>query len=76
MSIDELYEKHPDKWVLAKVLKEDRLGKATDVEIVMVSDDRDEVYEAIGAIPDGEHVATLFTGEVLEEGEAFAFEEK
>ena len=76
MTIEEIYEQYPDKWVLAKVLKENRLGEIAEAEPIKVSDDRDEIYDAMGAVADGEHVATLFTGEILEEGEAFAFEEK
>jgi hypothetical protein len=73
MTIKEIYEQYPDQWLLVKVIKQDDDGKITEAEPICNSTKRDEVYEAIGTVRRGEHVATLFTGEIIKEGEAFSF---
>lgn len=75
MKVQEIYEQYPDnKWVLVRVTKENQeTHQIEEVEPILVSENRDEVYEKISEIKEGEHVMTLFTGSILKEGEAFAF---
>lgn len=73
MTIKQIFKKYPDQWVLIRVTKTGTHQKVLEGEPIKISEDRDEVYKAIGTVPDGEHVATLFTGEILGKGEAFAF---
>ncbi|NTV30681.1 hypothetical protein HGA91_01705 [candidate division WWE3 bacterium] len=75
MTVNDVYEKYPDnKWVLLRVIKENQeTHEIEEVEPLFVSDSRDEMYEKINNLPEGDHVMTLFTGPILKEGEAFAF---
>ncbi|MCA9391688.1 hypothetical protein KC614_00600 [candidate division WWE3 bacterium] len=73
MHIDDIYEEYPDKWVLVRVTKEDEIGEVVEGEVLFVSDDRDEMYKAIANVEGGSTVATLYTGEILSEGQSFAF---
>lgn len=73
MTIKQIYKKYPDQWVLAKVLKQNKKGKLVEAKPLFASKNRDEMYNAIKDVPDGEFVATLYTGKILGEGQAFAF---
>jgi hypothetical protein len=73
MKLKEIYKKYPDQWVLVMVSKESQAGEVIEGEPIKASENRDEIYSAIGKVADGEHVATLYTGEILGKGQAFAF---
>ena len=75
MKIADVYSTYPEKkWVLAKVTKQNpETHEVEEIEPVLVSDDRNEVYDKISEMQPGSHVMTLYTGPILEEGEAFAF---
>lgn len=64
MKISEVKKKYKNKWVLAEVLKEDKLNQLVDVKPIMASNDRYDLYKKIPTLPKGTHVATIFTGEV------------
>ncbi len=69
----EIFHHHPNQWVLVRVTKENEIGELVEGEVLCASPDRDVVYQAIGKVEKGAKVATLFTGEVLPEGQSFSF---
>ena len=73
MTVKEMHTNHPDMWLLVTVTKENTKGEMIEGEILHSSKERDDVYEALEHVADGQHVAIIYTGEVLKEGEAFAF---
>jgi len=73
MKISKLFKKHKNKWVLARVLKEDKLNRLIEVKPILVSSNRDEVYKALGKVKRGTHVATIFTGEFPKKDMAYIF---
>ena len=73
MHIDDIYEEYPNQWVLIKVTKEDEIGEVEEGDVIFAGEDRDEMYKALENVADGEQIATLYTGEILEEGESFSF---
>lgn len=64
MKISEVNKKYKNTWVLAEVLKQDKLNQPTDVKPIMSSKDRNDLYKRMSTLPRGTHVATLYTGEV------------
>lgn len=64
MKIAEVNKKYKNTWVLAEVLKQDKLDQPVDVKPIMVSKDRNELYKRMATLPRGTHVATLYTGEI------------
>lgn len=64
MKISEVKKKYKNKWVLAKVLKQDKLNQAVEVTPIMASKDRNDLYKRMTTLPRGTHVATLYTGEI------------
>lgn len=64
MKIVEVKKKYKNTWVLAEVLKQDKLNQPTVVKPIMVSKDRNELYKKMAMLPRGTHVATIYTGEV------------
>ncbi|MCA9390392.1 hypothetical protein KC571_03230 [candidate division WWE3 bacterium] len=73
MKLSEIHKLYPDEWVLVKVTKENTRGELEEAEVITHHPDRDKVYDAMSEIKSGEHVATIFTGEILKDGEAFSF---
>lgn len=73
MTIEEIKKKHKNQWILAKVLKEDRLNRVTEAEVVLASPNKEEIYKALSKVKEGEHICTFYTGEILPKGMAFAF---
>lgn len=73
MKISTLKKKYKNKWILAEVLKEDKLNKLIEVKPLVVSNKRDEVYESLAKLKKGSHVATIYTGAVPPKGNVFAF---
>lgn len=64
MKISEVKKKFKDTWVLAEVLKQDKLNQATDVNPIIANKNRNKLYEKMASLPRGTHVATIYTGEV------------
>lgn len=64
MKISEVNKKYKNKWVLAEVLKQDKLNQPTDVKPIMANKNRYELYKRISTLPKGTHIATIYTGEV------------
>lgn len=64
MKINEVKKKFKDMWVLAEVIKEDKLNQPVDVKPIISSKDRYKLYKKISTLPKGTHVATIYTGEI------------
>lgn len=64
MKISEVNKKYKNKWVLAEVLKQDKLNQPVDVKPITASKKRDDLYKKMATLPRGTHVATLYTGEI------------
>lgn len=73
MKLSDLKKKYKNKWVLAQVLKEDKLHNVLEMKPLVVSEKRDEVYKSLSKLKKGAHVATLYTGEVPPRGMSFTF---
>lgn len=64
MKISEVKKKFKNTWVLAQVLKEDRLNRAVDVKPIFTDKDRNKVYDKITTLPKGTHITTFYTGKI------------
>lgn len=64
MKISEVKKKFKNTWVLAEVLKQDKLNQPVDVKPIVTSKDRNNLYKKMATLPRGTHVATIYTGEV------------
>ena len=64
MKISEVNKKYKNKWVLAEVLKQDKLNQPVDVKPIMASKNRYDLYKKIPSLPKGTHIATMYTGEI------------
>lgn len=73
MKISELKKKYKNKWVLAQIVKEDKFHRALDVKPIVVSSDRNQVYEQLDKLKKGAHVATIYTGEIPPKGFVYTF---
>lgn len=73
MKVADLSKKYKNKWILAKVLKEDEMNRLLEVEPIAVSANRDKVYKALGKVKKGEHVATIYTGEFPKKDMTYIF---
>lgn len=74
MKITELKNKYKNKWILAKVTKEDKkLHTVLEVEPLVINEDRQKVYTQLAKLGKGAHVATIYTGEALPRGLTFTF---
>lgn len=73
MTIKEIKKTYKKRWILAKVLKENRLNQVTEAEVILASVNKDEIYQALGRVKKGEHICTFYTGKILPKGMAFAF---
>ena len=73
MKLTELKRKHKNKWVLAQVLKEDKMHNMIEVKPLVVSADRNKVYQSLNKLKKGAHVATIYTGQAPPKGLVFAF---
>lgn len=73
MHITSLKKKFKNQWVLAEVLKEDKLNHIIEVRPITHSKNRDEVYEALSRVKRNIHVATIYTGKIPPKGMVYAF---
>jgi hypothetical protein len=69
-----LKKKYKNKWILAEVLKEDKLHhKVLEIKPLVVSSERNRVYDSLTKLKKGAHVATFYTGPIPKKGTVFAF---
>ena len=61
MKIAELKKKFKNTWVLAEVLKEDRLNRPIEVVPLISLDDRDELYDKLDSLPNSKKIGKTFT---------------
>ena len=73
MKISQLRKKFKNKWVLAQVLKEDKLHRLVEVTPFQASEGREDVYKALSGLKKGSHVATIYTGQQPPKGMTFTF---
>ena len=73
MKISDLKKKYKNKWILANVVKEDKSHQILEVKPLLVSDERQKVYEHLTKIKKGSRVATIYTGETPKKGLVFTF---
>lgn len=64
MKIATLNRKYKNKWVLAEVLKFSARQEPVEVKPLLVSNDRNKIYDRMATVPDGKTVATLYTGKI------------
>lgn len=66
MKIAEVKKRYKNKWVLAEVLKEDKLNQPVDVIPIMASKNRYDLYDKLAILPKDETktFATIFTGKI------------
>ena len=64
MKISEVKKKFKNTWVLAEVIRQDKLNQPVDVKPIMANKNRYELYKKISTLPKGTHIATIYTGEV------------
>jgi hypothetical protein len=74
MKIEEIKKRYKDEWVLVEVLEEDELGQPTEVEVIIHSKARDEIYETLKETKT-KYTYQFYTGEIPKKGYAVAFDE-
>ena len=62
MKVSEIKRKYKNKWVLAEVVKADKLHKPLEMKVIATSSDRDEVYDKISESPRNKMLTTIYTG--------------
>ena len=64
MRIADVKKKFKNTWVLAEVLKMNKLNEPTEVRPIMANKDRDKVYEGIAKVSRNKTVTTIYTGKI------------
>lgn len=68
MKIADVKKKFKNTWVLAEVLKENELNQPVNVRPIMASQDKNELYDKLGGLPEnktsGKTFTTLYTGKI------------
>ena len=72
MKINEIKKKYKDEWVVAEILKEDRLGEPIEIRVLAHSKSRDDTYKALRKTKD-KYTYHFYTGEIPKKGYAVAF---
>lgn len=72
MKITTLKRKFKNQWVLAEVLKEDKLNRVVEVKPLVHSRERSKIYSALADVDYGKHVTTLYTGKIPPEHRVYA----
>ncbi len=67
LSLDEIYDRYPDEWVLIAYTELDEDGTPLWGEVIAHSSDRDEVYDMLPLRKD-KAVAIEYTGPLVDEG--------
>lgn len=73
MKITELKKKYKNKWILAQVVKENKIHQILEVKPLVISDEREKVYKCLKEVKKGSHVATIYTGQSPPKGLVFTF---
>lgn len=73
MKINELKKKYKNKWILAYIIKEDKEHNIQDVKPLVISADKQKVYDHLTKLKKGSHVATIYTGQSPPKGQIFTF---
>lgn len=63
MKISEVKKKFKNTWVLAEVLKQNKLNQATDIKPILARKDPNKLYSHIKDIPKDKTSYIFFTGE-------------
>ena len=66
-------KKYKNKWLLVKIIKENRINQILEAKPLLVSDERQKIYEYLTKVKKGSHVATIYTGEAPKKGLVFTF---
>lgn len=68
MKISEVKKKYKNTWVLAEVLKEDKLNRALEIKPIATSQDRNEIYDKLASLSEretyGKTFTTIYTGKI------------
>jgi len=64
MKIADVKKKFKNEWVLAEVLKENRLNQPVEIKPIMSGSDPDKLYEHMAKLPQGKTFATFYTGKM------------
>ncbi len=72
MKIEQIKEQFKDEWVLVEVLKEDRVGRPQDVQLLAHSKSRTDTYEAMKKVK-SKYTFHFYTGEATNKEYAVAF---
>lgn len=68
MKIADVKKKFKNTWVLAEVLKENKLNQPVNVKPIMASQDKNELYDKLGGLSQnktsGKTFTTLYTGKI------------
>ena len=64
MKISEAKKKFKNTWVLAEVIRENKINEPVEVKPIMVSKDRNRIYEKMTKLPRGKTVTTFYTGKI------------
>ncbi len=73
MKLTELKRKYKNKWILARVTKEEKPHQIIEVKPLVVSINREEIYASMAKLEKGAHVATFYTGKIPPKGVAYTF---
>lgn len=73
MKVSTLRKKFKNQWVLAEVIKEDKLNRLVEVNPLLHSPDRTKVYAALARVKKHKHVATIYTGQLPPKGMEYTF---
>ncbi|MEK7550874.1 MAG: hypothetical protein AAB535_03780 [Patescibacteria group bacterium] len=76
MKIAELKKKYKNEWILAEVIKEDKLNQVTEANPIAHSGDRSVVYKELTKVKGKKHVTTIYTGKLPQKGMVYAFNAK
>lgn len=74
MKVENIKNLYKDEWVLVEVIKESPQNRPLEVKVLAHSKDRGVIYDKLlKIVKRKKHLATLFTGKVLQEDYAAAF---
>lgn len=76
MKIADLKKKYKNEWVLAEVIKENKLNQVIEVSPIVHSSDRSIVYKELTKVRGKKHVTTIYTGKFPQKGMVYAFDAK
>jgi uncharacterized protein YerC len=63
MTIKEITKKYKNRWVLARIVKQDTAGKVIDAEPIKTAATRDEIDKSLDSTPD-RYITVIYTGKI------------